>query len=267
MRMRRHVVMTLVALAAGSTAGLAAGPTTMTWTVDGVERQALVFAPSVPATTGAAKAPVIFGFHGHGGTMQGTAGLMRFQQLWPAAVVVYPQGLPAPSHVDPQGTRPGWQTEPGQLGDRDLKFFDAMLAGLHAKFNVDDDRVYVSGFSNGAIFSFLLWGTRGKALAAVGICAGILPLSVSLVEPRPVVHIAGQADQTATFSLQVQSMETERQVDGCSGPGQACGNGCKVYASSKHAPVMNVVHPGGHVYPPWASGRFVAFFKAHPRQP
>src|SRR5437763_3038945 len=49
-------------------AASAAEPLSLTWTIDGVERQALVFPPAPAAA--AAKAPVVFGFHGHGGTMQ-----------------------------------------------------------------------------------------------------------------------------------------------------------------------------------------------------
>jgi hypothetical protein len=42
----------------------------MTWMIDGVEREALVFAPANP--TG--KLPVVFGFHWGGGTMQQDVG-------------------------------------------------------------------------------------------------------------------------------------------------------------------------------------------------
>ena len=41
--------------------------TIMHWTVDGVERDALVFAPR--ATQGAARHPLVIAFHGHGGRM------------------------------------------------------------------------------------------------------------------------------------------------------------------------------------------------------
>jgi polyhydroxybutyrate depolymerase len=261
-----RIVLVLAGLATADVC-LAAGPTTMKWTIDGVERQALVFAPSTSANTAKAKAPVVFGFHGHGGNMQGTANMMKFQQVWPQAIVVYPQGLKTASTHDPAGERPGWQHEPGEEGDRDLKLFDAILATLHTKYAVNDDRIYVAGFSNGSGFSFLLWGTRGQVVAAVGICAGILNSGVHLTVPRPVMHIAGSADHTADFATQQQTMDTERQFNGCNGPGQPCGTGCKRYASTKHAPVVNIIHPGGHVFPPWASGKMVPFFKEHPRHP
>ena len=257
MRAHRWLLPLLTLIAAGASA---ATPLTLSWTIDGVQRQALVFPPA--PTFAAMKAPVIFGFHGHGGTMQSARG-MRFQELWPEAVVVYPQGLPTPSHVDPAGLRNGWQSEPGQVGDRDLKFFDAMLATLHQKFTIDDRRVYVSGFSNGAIFSLLLWAERGKELAAIGVCAGVLKPTVKLTVPRPVIDIGGRKDNVAVFALQEQSWQTERDVNGCSAAPQPCGPGCKLYPSSKKAPVMTIVHPGGHVYPPWASERIAAFFKNH----
>jgi predicted esterase len=85
--------------------------------------------------------------------MQAAAQVMHLQKFWPGAVIVYPQGLKTPSQVDPQGNFPGWQVRAGQAGlnDRDLKFFDAMLATMRQKFPVDNARIYATGFSNGAI--------------------------------------------------------------------------------------------------------------------
>jgi polyhydroxybutyrate depolymerase len=258
----KRALLAFALLTASATLSFAAPPITMTWTVDGVRREALVYPPA--PTFAAAKAPVIFAFHGHGGTMQRAAQGMRFQELVPLAVVVYMQGLPIPSPVDPQGLRAGWQRAPGQAGDRDLKFFDAVLATLYTKFSIDDRRIYAAGFSNGAVFSLLLWGERGKVLAAIGVCAGIFDPAVHLSVPRPVIHIAGTADMIAVYSRQLETMKKERQFNGCSATGQACGPGCTLYPSAKHAPVMTVIHPGGHVYPPWASARIAEFFEAHP---
>ena len=32
-----------------------------------------------------------------------------------------------------------------------------------------------------------------------------------------------------------------------------------------HSPVKTCIHPGGHIYPPWAADEIVKFFKAHKR--
>ncbi len=49
---------------AGSCGWAAAESKVMTWKVDGVERQAIVYLPTAKATSG--KAPLVFAFHGHG---------------------------------------------------------------------------------------------------------------------------------------------------------------------------------------------------------
>ncbi len=127
------------------------------WTVEGVQREAIVMPPL--KSHQAAKEPLLFVFPWHGGSMQDAQESMHFERLWPEAIVVYMQGLPTPIYVDPQGADRGFQQTPGQLGDRDLKFFDAVLATLKSKYPVDENRVYSTGFSNGGMFTYLLWGT------------------------------------------------------------------------------------------------------------
>ena len=56
------------------------------------------------------ESPVVFAFHGHGGTMRHAAATFGYHKVWPEAVVVYMQGLPTPGAItDPEGKRPGWQ--------------------------------------------------------------------------------------------------------------------------------------------------------------
>jgi polyhydroxybutyrate depolymerase len=149
---------------AAASAIFAAEPAPTKWTVDGVEREALVFPPATPSK---AKAPVIFAFHGHGGNMHFAARGMGFQNFWPEAIVVYMQGLPTPGIImDRAGEKPGWQREPGQEHDHDLKFVDAVLAMLHEKYSVDDARIYATGFSNGGLFTYLLWSQRSEVFSA-----------------------------------------------------------------------------------------------------
>ena len=236
---------------------------TMTWTVDGAQRTALVYAPASGGPTD--KHPIVFGFHGHGGTMQGSAKMFHYQALWPEAVVVYPQGLKGPSLHDPTGQRYGWQQQAGDSGDRDLHLFDAMLAALRQKYAIDDSRVYTAGFSNGATFSYLLWATRGTQLAAIASCAGRFADTTHPSEARSVVHVGGTADTTVPFSVQQDAIALDRNVDHATAAGQGCGSRCTLYPSTSHTPVETLIHDGGHVYPPWASKPIVAFFKAHPK--
>jgi polyhydroxybutyrate depolymerase len=236
-------------------------PRTMNCLINGEQRQALVYAPAL--TPRGNKLPVVFAFHGHGGTMSGTAKQMHIHTLWAEAIVLYPQGLASMSSHDPNGERAGWQQETGLNGDRDLKFFDAMLDTVKQQYNVDGDRIYVTGFSNGGAFSYLLWAERGHTIAAIGVVAGRLWESVHLSQARALLAVAGKTDTTGPFAAQEQSIETARQIDHATGPGQACGQYCTRYSSTSQTPVRTFIHPGAHVYPPWAPDEIVKFFKNH----
>jgi polyhydroxybutyrate depolymerase len=231
----------------------------LVWRVDGETRQAIVYMPSANST--GAKAPLVFSFHGHGDDMQ------NFQHTdmhlaWPEAIVVYFQGLPSRrDHL------PGWQVEKGQDDDRDLKLVDAALAGLRGRFKVDDTRIYATGFSNGANFTYLLWAERPGVFAAYAPVAARLRPSVQLKQPKPLFHVAGMRDVTIPFADQKNAIEVARQADGVTGEGASCGTGCTIYGSTSAAPVMTWIHPGGHDYPYTTSERISKFFRDHPLKP
>jgi len=244
----------------------------MTWTIDGVERQALVFAPTVEPPN--EKHPVVIAFHGHGGEMHKTADQMQFQIVWPEAVVVYPQGLKSRGVVNDTDYEhpkvPGWQLWPGAYGDRDLKFFDRMLETMRQKFAVDNNRIYAAGFSNGAFFCYMLWAERGTTLAAIGNVAGGLwrqpPIPTVLTSSLPLMQIAGIADPEVTLAWQAETIETAQKINNAPiKQGEPCGDCCVLFPSSSQTPVKFLLHTGGHIYPSWASAEFIEFFKKHRR--
>jgi polyhydroxybutyrate depolymerase len=240
-------------------------PERMEWTVGGVVREALVCAPG---RTDDRKPPLVFAFHGHGGTMRHAAKSFALHEHWPEAVVVYPQGLPTPGRLtDPEGKKPGWQHAAGEQGDRDLKFFDAMLASLKEKPGIDENRVYSTGHSNGGGFTYLLWGTRGDLLAAVAPSAAAGSRSVKEARPLPVLHAAGEKDPLVPFALQMRALSAVKAHNGCEEAGKDWAKGCTLYPSSKDAPVVVFVHPGDHAYPDAAPPLIVRFFKEHARRP
>jgi polyhydroxybutyrate depolymerase len=247
--------------------------TTIHLTVDGFEREALLFSPGSIAQT--SELPLVFVFHWHGGTMTAAAMRMGLQILWPEAVVVYPQGLPTKtlSNVDPAGIHPGWQSEANQpgIGNRDVHFVAALRATVEQQHAIDDKRVYVCGFSNGAGFSYLLWALHGDGLAAIGECAGRTWPTTQLVTPRPLLAIGGRADTVDDYANQEATIQLAIALN-AAGPRQSCGQAdpgnplspdCTLYPSALHAPVKTLIHDGAHVYPSWASGEIVRFFKAH----
>ncbi|MFO1019527.1 MAG: hypothetical protein U0903_02325 [Planctomycetales bacterium] len=233
------------------------------WTIDGQKRQALIIPPS---KTSVSPAPVIFVFHGHGGSMH----IMErrgFQKLWPEAIVVCPQGLPTASMYDPQGKFPGWQQTIGGNGDRDVKFVDAILKTLHEKYKADDSRIFATGHSNGASFTYLLWGARGKQLAALApVAGGAFAIRTARdLKPLPIIHISGENDPIVRFDNQMRIMGEIRRRNGCNAEGKPWAKSGDlvgtIYSSDKGAPFVAVIHPGDHAYPEAAPALIVRFFK------
>lgn len=227
-----------------------------TWVVEGSEREAWVAKP----TKGEGKSPLVFAWHGHGGTMAHAARSFRIHELWPEAVVVYPQGLPTPGRLsDPEGKKPGWQH--GELEGRDYAFFDAMLADLKKK-GVDETRIYSMGHSNGGQFTYQLWAARPGVFAALAPSGSIFARGTS-PKPCPLLHVAGEKDPLVRFEWQKAGLAKVREINGCEEAGKDWGEpGCLVYASSKNAPLVTYLHPGGHEFPKAAPELIVKFFKA-----
>ena len=101
--MQRKFIILVLLLVAGKSAAAADFVARMEWNVEGVTREALVYVPAAarPPT------PVVFAFHGHGGTMKNAAAHFGCHRLWPEAIAVYMQGLNTPGTLtDPKRTRP-----------------------------------------------------------------------------------------------------------------------------------------------------------------
>lgn len=240
----------------------------MTWTIEGVTREALVHSPSGGTSTAA---PIIFAFHGHSGTDIGFAD-KGFELSWPEAIVVYPQGLPTTSHSDPTAQQTGWQHAVGEVNprtgikDQDLKFFDAMLSTFKQKYIVNASQVFAHGWSNGSEFIYdVLWATRGDQLTALAPAAGTLN-AVSGKKPLPVIHTAGTSDKSVSFSLQQRSVQNVRTLDQCSSTGSTWASGASGtlgthYASPINNPVVFLQYNGPHSYPSTVPPLIVKFFK------
>ena len=262
--MPARLTLSLFALWMLASHALAAQPLTWMLKVDDLERQALVYLPTRNADQ---PAPVVFGFHGHGGNAQQVARSFAFQHHWPEAIVVYMQGIPTPGALtDPEGKRNGWQHAAGDHGDRDLKFFDAVLARLRAEHKVDNRRIYATGHSNGGGFTYLLWAERHDIFAAMAPSAAG-GRSVRSLKPKPAMHLAGQNDQLVKYANQQRTMDHVRNLNACDPQGKPWAPQCTLYPSPTGTPFVAFIHPGGHKYPPEAPPLIIRFFKEHQLPP
>ena len=218
------------------------GHHTLTVSVDGVERSAQVVVPA--ATT--PLAPLVFVFHGHGGRGAQIERQLDVEDAWPEAVVAYPDGLTGHKGItDAEGVRTGWQTDVGELGDRDLAFYDAMRARLERDLHIDTARVYVMGHSNGSQFAALLVNQRGDGIAAVAHLSA--PPAVRLIasDPvRPTFIAMGTHDPIVPFANQQRVIPLLQQHLGA-------------------VELVTLVYDGGHAPPPGVATKIAEFFRRH----
>lgn len=236
----------------------------ITLDVYGTTRTALV-TPNTPSGT---PRPLVFFFHGHGGTAGHAARTYAIHQAWPEAVVVYPQGLPTPGKTDPEGKRTGWQQGPDEQQGRDVKFFDALLTKIRTTHSIDDRRLYCMGHSNGAVFTYVLAAARPDTFAALAPCAGIMRPLKGRPQPVPVIHFAGTNDPIVPFAAQQLTFNIMRRINQCQDSPQPWHDdtpGCQLYPSPKSHPVVVMTHELKHAYPPNAASLSVRFFKEHQR--
>ena len=261
--MQRRFIILVLLFAAGNSTAAADNLTRMEWNVDGVAREALVYAPATAKTD---PSPVVFAFHGHGGTMRNAARTFNYEKHWPEALVVYMQGLPTPGAItDPDGRLPGWQKAAGDQGDRDLKFFDEVLATLKKEHKVDDKRIFATGHSNGGGFTYLLWATRGDTFAAVAPAAAGIGRGLGDLKPKPALHVAGEKDELVPFAFQSRMMAAVRKLNGCATEGKEWAKSGTlvgtIYASKTGIPFVSLIYPGTHKFPPEAPELIVKFLK------
>jgi hypothetical protein len=99
-----------------------------------------------------------------------------------------------------------WQVRPGAQGDRDLAFFDAMFSWVRENYQVDTNRVYATGHSNGGMFTYLLWETRGSILR------GDPALGFSLIPGLRVVKTSGRMHYEGRDSRREKRRKAKRNL-------------------------------------------------------
>ena len=121
-----------------------------------------------------------------------------------------------------------------------------------------------TGYSNGGMFTYLLWAERPEVFAAYAPVAARLRPSVRPTEARPVLHVAGERDRVVSFADQQAAIAVALEVNGVAAP-TPCGAGCTEFGAGTAAPVMTWIHPGPHIYPRGTSERIVDFLREHAR--
>ena len=157
--------------------------------VGGVQREYLLTVPE--AYTGEEAVPLLLNLHPLGGTAQGQLSASRLD------VVAEREGfiLVSPQAIDGVWTVTGF---PISNGADDFGFITALIDDLSRTYNIDSDRIYATGFSQGGFLSFDLACTFGETFAAIAPVSAAMtpPMAQSCAPGRrfPVLQTHGTAD-------------------------------------------------------------------------
>lgn len=146
--------------------------------------------------------PVVLGLHGYGGDAA------QFERYWELRRQVQRRGflyVRAQGLVDDTGRR-AWNASAACCGRGrrvdDARFLRAVIQDVRARYDVDDDRIYVLGKSNGGFMAHTLACRSADLVAAIVSFAGAGPpraRSCRPSEPVSVLQLHGTADPVVAY--------------------------------------------------------------------
>lgn len=156
-----------------------------------VTRECAIVSP--PGVGDGDRLPVVFLLHGFAeGPMD-----VRNQGDWAAAVVARRFHL-----VTPQGILGSWNAGSccgfAANNHDDVSYLDALVDDISARPDVDPDRIFMAGFSNGGMmaYRYACVDDRVRAIASV---AGTRVADCDPPRPIPILHVHGTGDTTVPY--------------------------------------------------------------------
>ena len=165
---------------------------------DGNTRSYTIYIPA--SYNGEVAFPLLFNFHGGGGDIQGYLSLVDMRPIADTAnvILVYPQAF-----TDPENGDATWMHKEPTNHD-DVLFVEAMLSAISSEYNVNLNRVYACGYSNGGEFAYDIACRMNASIAAVGAVARTMYMgsydNCNPVHPTGIITILGTADATSDYN-------------------------------------------------------------------
>jgi poly(3-hydroxybutyrate) depolymerase len=171
-------------------------PTLHTITIEGMQPRTYYL--NVPAKyTPGMPVPLLFGFHGLGGSSKEFRDESQIEIFANDANVisVFPNG-----YKSPFGTQLSWNAGTccsfasiDQVDD--VKLIETILRSVQQNYNIDRKNIWAIGFSNGGMMSYRMACELSDQFTAIGVGAGALMTSTcSPPNPVSVIHIHGGSD-------------------------------------------------------------------------
>ncbi len=220
--------------------------------VAGVERTFLLSIP--PDYDPDVAWPVVFAWHGMGGSAAGARYYFGLQTASEQAIIVWPDALPLPVI----GVT-GWDLVPES---DDYAFFDAMLAHVADNLCIDRDRVFSAGHSFGGYMSNHLGCYRSDVVRAIASVAGGPPKHGACGGEVATWLTHGTNDEVVAFAEGETALETWLEVNACSEATTPVDpQGCVIFKGCTED-VQWCEHGGNHDWPAFAGEAIWGFFQA-----
>tara|TARA_B110000902_G_C14221773_1_gene555455 strand:- start:277 stop:1419 length:1143 start_codon:yes stop_codon:yes gene_type:complete len=166
--------------------------------INGINREFIVYVPN--SYDSSIETPLLFNFHGFGSLNSNHMGYCDMRPIADTAgfILIYPQG-------SLYGASPHWNVGSWTYlsSANDLGFTETMIDTLAHQYNIDLNRVYSCGFSNGGYFSYVLACQLSSKIAAIGSVGGTMSTETfnacTPSRPVPVVSIHGTTDGTVSY--------------------------------------------------------------------
>jgi polyhydroxybutyrate depolymerase len=159
--------------------------------------------------------PLVVDLHGYTSTSSGQRAISGFEQLADANgfIVVWPQGI---NNSWNSGTCCGISRSKGV---DDVAFIRALVAQIVDEQNIDANRIYVTGLSNGCSMSQRLAMDASDLFAAAACMAFYLLIPENeTYSPIPVMEIHGTSDYTVPYNPgAADNFSSWAGYNGCSG--------------------------------------------------
>lgn len=163
----------------------------------GVDRDFFLYVPDIYDES--TPAPLVFCFHGYGSSASVNLSYTGFRPVADTAgfILIHPQGT-----QDLFGT-PHWNVGWGSSSVDDVAFVEDMIDYVNDNYNLNNDRIYSTGMSNGGFMSYLLACQLSDKIAAIASVTGSMSPSTfgscNPNHPTPVLQIHGTDDDTVPY--------------------------------------------------------------------
>ena len=158
----------------------------------GVNRKYVLYVPD--SYDGSFSVPVVLNFHGFSGDAYQymNEADMRILSESENFILIYPQGL----YLDGE---PHWNACPNGGDNKsevdDFGFIETLIEEISSNYNIDLERIYAVGYSNGGMMAYGLANHKSELIAAVASVSGaMLDCTGPASHPMPVIHLHGTDD-------------------------------------------------------------------------